>query len=96
MVMLNKRFTGILLIVAFLLLIPLILKQFTNEVKWSVTDFIVMGTLLLCTGIMCELVIRKVNKIGIRIAVIAAILIALFLIWAELSVGIFGSPFAGS
>jgi hypothetical protein len=94
--MLNKRFTGILLAIVFLLLIPLIMMQFTNEVKWGIADFIVMGTLLLGTGIMCELVIRKVNKIGIRIAVIAAILIALFLIWAELAVGIFGSPFAGS
>jgi hypothetical protein len=45
---------------------------------------------------MCELVLRKVKKIGHRIAICAALLVALFLIWAELAVGIFGTPFAGS
>ncbi|MEJ7830924.1 MAG: hypothetical protein WKF91_22150 [Segetibacter sp.] len=92
----NKRLIGIVLTVALILLIPLIAMQFTNEVKWDVFDFIVMGTLLLGTGLMCELVLRKVKKRESRIFICATLLIALFLIWAELAVGIFGSPFAGS
>jgi hypothetical protein len=96
MIMQNKRLIGIVLTVALLLLIPLLAMQFTNEVKWGPADFVVMGVLLLGTGLMCELVMRKVNKTGYRIAIIAAILVALFLIWAELAVGIFGTPFAGS
>ena len=92
----NKRLIGIVFTVAFILLIPLIAMQFTNEVKWDVFDFIVMGTLLMGTGLMCELVLRKVKKRESRIFICATLLIALFLIWAELSVGIFGSPFAGS
>lgn len=92
----NKRLTGIIVTVVLLMLIPLIAMQFTNEVKWTLPDFVVMGVLLLGTGLMCEFVMRKVNKIGNRIAIIAAILAALFLIWAELAVGIFGTPFAGS
>ena len=92
----NKRLFGILLTVATLLLIPLIAMQFTNEVKWTILDFVVMGGLLLGTGLLCELVIRKVNKTKLRIAIIAVILAVLFLIWAELAVGIFGTPFAGS
>lgn len=92
----NKRLTGIIVTVVLLMLIPLIAMQFTNEVKWTLPDFVVMGVLLLGTGLMCEFVMRKVNKIGNRIAIIAAILVALFLIWAELAVGIFGAPFAGS
>ena len=92
----NKRLTGIGLTVALLLLIPFIAMQFTNEVKWSLFDFVVAGTLLLGTGLLCELVIRKVNKIEYRIVLCGALLVALLLIWLELAVGIFGTPFAGS
>ena len=96
MIMKNKRLIGIVLAVALLLLIPLIAMQFTDEVNWSLFDFIVAGILLLGTGLMAELVMRKVNKIEYRVVIIVAILAALLLIWVELAVGIFGTPFAGS
>jgi len=92
----NKRLIGIVFTVVLLLLIPLIARQFTNEVDWKLPDFIVMGVLLLGTGLLCELVMRKVKKIGHRIVICGAILLALLLIWAELAVGVFGTPFAGS
>jgi hypothetical protein len=92
----NKRLIGILVAVVILLLIPLIAMQFTSEVDWSVFDFLVMAILLLGTGLMCELILRKIKKTAYRIALIAAILIAFLLVWAELAVGIFGTPFAGS
>lgn len=96
MIMQNKRLAGILLTAAFLLLIPLIAMQFTDEVKWSAADFAVAGVLLFGTGLACELIIRKVRKIEYRIVVCAAILVMLLIVWAELAVGIFGSPFAGN
>ncbi|MDQ3550655.1 MAG: hypothetical protein M3413_03940 [Bacteroidota bacterium] len=92
----NKRLLGIMLTIAVLLLIPLIAMQFTNEVDWGMLDFVVMGVLLFGTGLICEFVMRKVKKTEHRILIIAVILVALFLIWAELAVGIFGTPFAGS
>lgn len=92
----NKRLLLILSAVAILLLIPLITMQFTNEVVWNSFDFIVMGILLLSTGLLCEFVLRKVKSLQGRIIICGAILFALFLIWAELAVGIFGTPFAGS
>jgi hypothetical protein len=92
----NKRLIGIVLAVVLILLIPLITMQFTNEVNWNLFDFVVMGSLLLGTGLMCELVIRKVKNKDYRIGILAVIVVALFLIWAELAVGIFGTPFAGS
>jgi len=92
----NKRLKIILTAVAILLLIPFIAMQFTDEVSWTILDFVVMGILLLSTGFLCELTIRKVNKIRHRIAICIAILAAFILIWAELAVGIFGTPFAGS
>ena len=92
----NKRRISILLIVAFLLLIPLIAMQFTNEVNWTLFDFIVAGVLLLGTGLIIDLVIRKTKNTKYRIAISVAVLIILLLLWAELAVGIFGTPISGS
>lgn len=91
----NKRLIGILIAIGILLLIPLIAMQFTDEVNWTLYDFIVMGFLLIGTGLLCELVIRKVNKNYLRISLCFVLLLIFFLIWAELAVGIFGTPFAG-
>jgi len=92
----NKRVIGIIIAVLILLFIPLIAMQFTNEVNWTLGDFVVAAILLLGTGLMCELVMRKVNIIKYRIAICVVLLAALFLIWAELAVGIFGTPFSGN
>lgn len=92
----NKRAFIFLAIVVILLLIPLVAMQFTNEVDWDIFDFVVMGFLLLGTATVCEIVLRLVKRIEYRILICGAVLLALFLIWAELAVGIFGSPFAGS
>ena len=92
----NRRLTAIVSTVGLLLLIPLVAMQFTSEVDWDQTDFIVAGVLLLGTGLLIELVLRKVKKTSYRIIVCGAILLVLFLTWAELAVGVFGTPFAGS
>ena len=91
----DKRLILIVLTSVILLLIPLIAMQFTDEVNWTLSDFVVAGALLLGTGLMCELVIRKVKKIKSRIAICLALLVVLLLIWAELAIGIFGTPFSG-
>jgi hypothetical protein len=92
----NRRLGFILFGVALLLMVPLIAMQFTNEVNWGIGDFIVAGVLLFGTGLLCEFVLRKVPKTRNRILICAGILVVLFLVWAELAVGIFGTPFAGS
>jgi len=40
--------------------------------------------------------LRKIKKTKYQIIIILAILVVLLLIWAELAVGIFGSPFSGN
>lgn len=96
MIMQTKRFSAIALTVALLLLIPFIAMQFTNEVDWSFFDFVIAGILLFSTGLAFDVVIRKVKNKNYRLGMLAIIALALFLIWAELAVGIFGTPFAGS
>ena len=86
----------ILQMVGLLLIIPLIAMQLTDEVEWSLFDFIIMGTLLLITGLMGEIISKKVKKYKHRVILYIVVIIIFFLIWAELSVGIFGTPFSGS
>ena len=92
----NKRLIAILSAITFILLIPFVSMYFTNEVNWTLSDFVIASVLLAGTGLACELVIRNVKKINYRIAVCAIILALLILTWVELAVGIFGTPFAGN
>ena len=87
--MVNKNIKLYLFIIGLTLLTPLIAMQFTKEVNWDIFDFIVAGFLLLGTSLSCNFVIQKVKKTKFRIAICLVILAILFLIWAELAVGIF-------
>lgn len=91
-----KRIGYIFLGTAVLLCIPLIAMQFTVEVNWSALDFLVAGVLLAGTAFVCDLIWRNISNDTYRIALLVAALVFFFLIWAELAVGIFGSPFAGN
>lgn len=92
----NKRLIIIQSVAGIMLIIPLIAMQFTKEVDWDIYDFIVMGILLSGTGLLFELVLRTIEGTTKRLILCAAILFLFFITWAELAVGIFGSPFAGS
>ena len=92
----NNRLFIILFIVIILLLIPIIAMQFSDEVNWGIFDFIVAGVLLFGTGLIFELILRKVKTKKSQIATTVILFILLILIWVELAVGIFGTPFSGS
>jgi len=92
----NKRLVTILATALALLLIPLIAMKFTNEVNWKIFDFLVAGILLIGTGLTLEFILRKIKTLRYRILFGIALFVVLLLIWAELAVGIFGTPFAGS
>lgn len=92
----NKRLGLIILIAVLILSIPLLAMQFTSEVNWSFTDFIIAAILLLGAGFLIELAFRKAKSSNVRNTAIAVIVILLLLLWAELAVGLFGSPIAGS
>jgi hypothetical protein len=92
----NKRLVTILAIAIAILLIPLIAMNFTNDVNWKIFDFVVAGILLVGTGLTLEFILRKIKTLRYRILFGIALFVVLFLIWAELAVGIFGTPFAGS
>ena len=92
----NKRRFIILTAVVALLLIPFIAMNFTNAVNWKFFDFLVAGILLIGTGLMLDFILRKIKTLRYRILFSVVLFLVLFLIWAELAVGIFGTPFAGN
>lgn len=74
-----------------LLLVPLIAMQFTEEVKWNFFDFIVAGFLLFGTGFSYKLLTQKAGSTVYKAAIAVSLASGLFLVWANLAVGIVGS-----
>ncbi|MBW8243333.1 hypothetical protein K1F50_11020 [Muricauda oceani] len=92
----SKRYLLILSSIIILLLVPFVAMQFSSEVNWSLFDFLVAGGLLTVLGFSIDFAIRKATSTQMRFALIAGIVIVFLLVWAELAVGVFGTPFAGS
>ena len=87
---LNKK--RILLTIGFpvlILSIPLIAMQFTNELNWSIFDFILMGVLLFTFSFSVDYIIQKSKNSKQKFLLILTIVLAFLIIWIELAVGIF-------
>jgi hypothetical protein len=74
-----------------LLLVPLVAMQFTDEVRWSVADFVVAGALLFGAGVTYQLLAARTDNLAYRAGVGVAVAAALMLVWANLAVGLIGS-----
>ena len=92
----RSRLTRMALAVALLLSIPLIGTLIGDEVQWGPGDFVVIGGLLIGAGLVYEFMVRGISNVRQRVAIAALLVGAVLLIWAELAVGLFGTPFAGS
>ena len=86
-----RSMVGVALATAFILLIPLLAMQITDEVVWDVFDFVFAGVLIFGTGLTYVLVARKLGNIAYRYAVGAALTSAFLLVWVNGAVGIIGS-----
>lgn len=76
---------------SLLLLIPAAAMQFTTEVNWTLSDFVIMGALLFLTGLAFEVALSRSGNTAYKIGAGLAIGLTLFLIWANLAVGFVGS-----
>jgi len=85
-----------LVVAGFLLLIPLLAMPFTNEVNWGVGDFVVAAMLLFGLSFLLEMLLRAFTKTSHRLVLGGTIVVLFLLVWAELAVGILGTPLAGS
>ena len=88
---LSQLVLGVALVTVLLLMIPFVAMQFTGEVNWSAADFVLMGALLFGTGTSFVLITRFRTNLVYRIAMGMAIGTTLFMIWANLGVGLIGS-----
>jgi hypothetical protein len=93
---LNKRRSIILSGIGFILMMPLIGMQFSNEVNWAGSDFLIAGILLAIIGLGIEVVFKLASTKNQKLFFLTILLILGLLTWAEMAVGIFGSPIAGS
>jgi hypothetical protein len=81
---------------AVLLSIPFIGNIISKEFNWSASDFGIAAFLLFGTAFLIDLIQRIVKNKTYKILISAAIVVLLILTWAELAVGLFGTPFAGN
>ena len=75
---------------AGLLLAPLVAMRFTEEVDWTLSDFIFAGGLLLSVGLSFEVLLRR-GGLAYRAGSALALLGAFAMVWATGAVGIIGS-----
>ena len=77
------------------LLLPLI-GVIVFDLDWNIFDFLIMGLLILFFSIAINLILNHLNSSKLRLILVLMLVILFLLIWAELAVGIFGTPFAGT
>jgi hypothetical protein len=87
----SRSIIGVALVTILILLIPLVAMQFTDEVKWSAPDFVVMGALMFSTCMGFILITRGSPNIAYRIGAALTFGTAFLMVWANLAVGLIGA-----
>lgn len=75
---------------ASLLLVPLVAMQFTDEVAWTASDFLIAGLMLGSVGVAFELVVRASGDTMYRIGAALGLAAGFLLVWVNGAVGFLG------
>lgn len=86
---LGKSLSRVAAVTAAVLMIPLVAMQFTREVNWTGSDFVIAGILLAVTGLAFVAASRTLRTARQRLVAGAVIGLGFVYVWAELAVGIF-------
>jgi hypothetical protein len=78
---------------ACVLLVPLVAMRFDTGVRWTGSDFAVMGAMLAAACGLVELGARMSRDRGYRAGVGLAVFAGVALVWVDLAVGIVGDTF---
>jgi hypothetical protein len=68
---LRRSALRVALVVAFVLSLPLAAMQISNDVVWSLADFVLAGVLLTTIGVALELAVRKAGNLAVAIGIAA-------------------------
>ena len=77
-------------ITLLILIIPFTASLITDEMAWSLYDFLLAGVMLFGTGSAYVLISRQSNSLMYRVASGLTLVTALFLVWINLAVGVIG------
>lgn len=88
---LTKTVLPAVIITAALLAVPFIAMQFTIEVNWSISDFIIAAILVFSAACSLLLLLQASADLRYKAGVVVAIGTTFLLIWVNLAVGIIGS-----
>jgi len=91
-----KKLPYPILVTIAILMVPLIAMQFTNEVQWSIADFLIASLLIFSISSLTSYICSLSKTKRFKATWLAIVTILFILIWAELAVGIFNSPIAGN
>ena len=67
----------------------------SDQVTWSIYDFLIGGGLIFVFATI-ETILWNKLKIKHRLFVVLFVLLVFLILWAEMAVGLFDSPLAGS
>lgn len=79
-----------------ILMLPIIGMMISENVNWSIADFVIAAILLSIVGLGVDSVFSKLKTRRSRMLALMIIFIVFALVWGELAVGLFGTPWAGS
>lgn len=85
----NTVFLWLALTTGSILLIPLLVMQFSGEVQWGPEDFTIIGGLLFGMGSVLVVLARKVRSTTHQVMLAVGCIALVLYLWAELAVGIF-------
>ena len=74
-------------ITLLILTIPLVAMQYTNEVNWTIGDFIFAGVLLFGSGAFYEFVSRNMQNPRRKLFVGLVVIFFVLLVWAGAATG---------
>lgn len=95
--MIQKQKTIIIYsVVALLIGVAVLGNLFSKEFNWSSSDFLIAGIILLGIALIIDTIHRIVKNRTYKFLLFIAVLFVMILIWVELAVGFFGTPFAGT
>ncbi len=86
-----RSVVGLALATAIILLLIFLSMKISDEMNWSLFDFVFAGAIIFGTGLTYQLVTRRAGNMAYRFAVGVALAAAFILVWTNLAVGVIGS-----